>query len=151
MFYLSGLLVLAYMVLYEPNFSLMFLIHLFLYAGVYGIIIPKNGWINSNIKTLSLGRWASTKQIQTCTNIYSEQTCLLLCEDKNLHTKYKNCLASLLVRQKPRQRHKLSYSHDALQTSIWEDSFKKMRFRSQRIHWFLLVAVCNNIIINCKR
>ena len=29
------------MVLYEPNFSLMFLIHLFLYAGVYCTVIPK--------------------------------------------------------------------------------------------------------------
>ena len=98
MFYLSGWLVLTYMVLYEPNFSLMFSIHLFLYAGVYCTIIPKKGWINSNIKTLSLGGWASTKQIQTCTQIYSEQTCLLLCEDKNLHTKCSKCLASLFVR-----------------------------------------------------
>ena len=31
------------MVLYEPNFSLMFSIHLFLYAGVYGTIILKKG------------------------------------------------------------------------------------------------------------
>ena len=70
MFYLSGWLALTYIVLYEPNFSLMFSIHLFLNAGVYCIIIPKKRWINSNIKTLSLERWASTKQIQTCTYLF---------------------------------------------------------------------------------
>ena len=42
----------------------------------------------------------------------------------------------ILKLSKPRQRHKLSYSHDALQTIIGESSFKKMRFRGQRIHWF---------------
>ena len=95
------------------------------------LLFQKKGWINSNIKTLSLGGWASTKQIQTCTNIYSEQTCLLLCEDKNLHTKCSKCLASLFVRL----RHKLSYFHDALQNKHWGSSLKKMRFPGQRVHW----------------
>ena len=37
--------VLFYMVLYWPNFSLMFSIHLFLYAGVY--CMTKNVWIKA--------------------------------------------------------------------------------------------------------
>ena len=53
--------------------------------------------------------------------------------DSNLHT---HLLNKILKLSKPRQRHKLSYSHDALQTIIGESSFKKMRFRGQRIHWF---------------
>ena len=44
----------------------------------------------------------------------------------------------ILKLSKPRQRRKLSYSHDALQTIIGESSLKKMRFRGQRIHWFHL-------------
>ena len=76
MFHLSGWLVLAYMVLYEPNFSLMFSIHLFLYAGVYCTIIPKNVWINSNIKTLSLGGWASTNRFKPAqTSIQNKPVC----------------------------------------------------------------------------
>ena len=41
------------------------------YMRVFTVLLfQKNRWINSNIKTLSLSGWASTKQIQTCTYLF---------------------------------------------------------------------------------
>ena len=129
MFYLSGWLVLIYMVLYEPNFSLMFSIHLYLYAGVYCIIIPKKRMDQLKHQDIIIGGMGIN---QTDSNLHKH----LFRTNLFVALWGQKFAYKILKLSKPRQRHKLSYSHDALQTIIGESSLKKMRFRGQRIHWF---------------
>ena len=65
------------------------------------------------------------------THIYLKQTCLLLGEDKNKHTKYKKIILRhcLFDRKLGKGINQAIARHDALQTNIGESSFKKMRFR----------------------